>query len=81
MKYKLFIEKAVLKTVEVDVPDTIDNEEDRVEYVEKQYKKHNEDLNPYIKDSGCKVTSTLIQIEGENVCTNWFTPDYEDINI
>lgn len=80
MEYELNIEKHLLKTIKINVPDNIDNLEKRLDYVEEQLEKYiqdDDDLNLSIKDLGYKVTSTLAQYESEEISTNWFTPDME----
>lgn len=78
MEYTLNIEKHILKTIKIIVPDNIDNLEKRLDYVEEQLEKYiqdDNDLNLSIKDLGYKVTSTLAQYESKDISTNWFTPD------
>ena len=78
MEYTLNIEKHLLKTIKINVPDNIDNLEKRLDYVEEQLEKYiqdDNDLNLSIKDLGYKVTSTLAQYESKDISTNWFTPD------
>lgn len=78
MEYTLNIEKHILKTIKIIVPDNIDNLEKQLDYVEEQLEKYiqdDNDLNLSIKDLGYKVTSTLAQYESKDISTNWFTPD------
>ena len=74
MEYELNIEKHILKTVKINVPDDMDREE-RIDFVIKQLKKHsqgNDMINESIKDLGYKVTTTLVEYENEETFSDWF---------